>query len=238
MDQHTFLEDLLGRLIKIWGVFVCSLQNGLSCRCDGVISKCAFEQAGAYWCLLSEIKSLAVNIIPDCLVKFLLAIDFLNRAFHLLHLHFEACPAPRLAKGVVEAPPETPVLFPLNDSQNLMFCLLVLFLLGGLQAAIQVLASIVFTMLSEVVALIDAGLEAEAYFLNGKRHGVQDIASSCRLLEVASVLYPSCMESEERSINLRPTNPQGRFRGEWDPTRLYLVTFLLRIAHVLSKLLV
>jgi hypothetical protein len=104
--------------------------------------------------------------------------------------------------------------------------------------AIQLLMLIVFTMLPEVVALINAGLEAEVYSLNGERHGVQDIASSCHLLEVALVLYPSCMESEERSINLRLTNPQGRFRGEWDPTRLYLVTFLLCIVHVLSKILV
>jgi hypothetical protein len=106
------LEDLLGCLIKFWGVVVCSLQNGLGCRCDGVISKCASEQAGAYWCILGKIKPLAVNIIPDCLMKFLLAVDFLDHAFHLLHLLFKACPTPRLAKGVVEAPPETPVLFP------------------------------------------------------------------------------------------------------------------------------
>ncbi len=238
MDQRALLEDLLDHLIKFWGVVICSLQNGLSCRFDKVISKCASEWVGAYRCLLSEIKSLVVNIIPDCLVKFLLAIDFLDRAFHLLHLHFEACPAPRLAKDIVEAPPETPVLFLLNDSQNLTFRLLVLFLLGGLQAAIQVLTLIVFTMLPEVVALINSGLEAEVYFLDGERHGVQDIALSCRLLEVALVLYPSCMESEERLINLRPMNPQGRFRGEWDPTRLYLATFLLHIAHVLSELLV
>jgi hypothetical protein len=164
------LEDLLGCLIKSWGVVVCSLQNGLICRCDRVISKCTSEQAGAYRCLLSEIKSLAVNIIPDCLVKFLLAIDFLDRAFHLLHLHFEACPTPRLAKGVVEAPPETSVLFSLNDSQNLTFRLLVFFLLGGLQAAIQVLTLILFTMLPEVVALINIGLEAEVYFLDRERH--------------------------------------------------------------------
>jgi hypothetical protein len=65
----------------------------------------------------------------------------------------------------------------------------------------------VFTMLPEVVALIDADLEAEVYFLNGERHGVQDITLSCRLLEVALVLYPSCMESEERSMNSPPTNP-------------------------------
>ena len=89
-----------------------------------------------------------------------------------------------------------------------------------------------------MVALINAGIEAEVYFLNGERHGVQDIALSCRSLEVASVLYLPCMESEERLINLHPKNPQGRFRGEWDPTRLYLATFLLIIAHVLSKLLV
>ncbi len=206
-DQRALLEDLFGCLIKIWGVVVCSLQNGLSCRCDRVISKCTFEWAGAYWCLISKIKSLAVNIIPNCLVKFLLAIDFLGLAFHLLHLHFEACPAPRLAKGVVEALPETPILFPLKDSQNLTFRLLVLFLLGGLQAVMQVLTLIVFTMLPEVVALINSGLEAEVYFLNGEIHGIQDIALSHRLLEVALVLYPSCMESEERSINFHPTNP-------------------------------
>jgi hypothetical protein len=179
-----------------------------------------------------------VNNIPDCLVKFLLAVDLLGRAFHLLHLHLEACPAPRLANGVVEAPPETPVLFPLNDSQNLMFRLLILFFLGGLQVAIQVLMSIVFTMLPEVVALINAGLEGKVYFLDGERHGVQDIASSCHLLKVALVLYPSFMEPEEGMINLRPMNPQGRFRGEWDLTRLDLATFLLHIAHVWSKLLV
>jgi hypothetical protein len=214
MDQHALLEDLLGRLVKFWGVVVCPLQNGLSCRCDGVISECASEWARAYWCLLGEIKLLAVNIIPDCLMKFLLAVDFLDRALRLLHLHLEACPTPRLAKGAVEAPPETPVLFPLNDSQNLTFCLLILFLLGGLQAAVQVLTLIVFTVLPEVVTLTNAGLESEVYFLDGERHGVQDIASPCRLLEVALVLYPSCMEPEERLINLHPTNPQRRFRGE------------------------
>jgi hypothetical protein len=89
-----------------------------------------------------------------------------------------------------------------------------------------------------VVALINAGIEAEVYFLNGERHGVQDIALSCCSLKVALVLYPSCMETEERLINLHPTNSQGRFRGEWDPARLYLATFLLRIAHVLSELII
>ncbi len=100
------------------------------------------------------------------------------------------------------------------------------------------LTLIVFAMLPEVVALINAGLEAEVYFLNGERHGVQDVASSCCSLEVALVPHLSCMEPEERSINLRPTKPQGCFRGEWNPIRLDLATFHLCIAHVLSKLLV
>ncbi len=95
------------------------------------------------------------------------------------------------------------------------------------------LLSIVLTVIPEVITLINTGLEAEVYFLNGHKHGVQDIASPCHLLKVALVLYPSCMEPEEGSIDLRSTNPQRPFRGEWDPTRLDLATFLLRIAHVL-----
>jgi hypothetical protein len=88
-----------------------------------------------------------------------------------------------------------------------------------------VLTMIVFTMLPEVVALIDSGLEAEVYFLDGERHGIQDISSSCRLLEVALVLYPSCMEPEERSINLRLMNPQGRVREDGIQPDLILQQF-------------
>jgi hypothetical protein len=98
--------------------------------------------------------------------------------------------------------------------------------------------TMVLAMLPKVVALIDTGLEAEVYFLNGEGHGVQDIALPCHLLEVALVLDPSCMILEEGLIDLHPTNPQRCFWGEWNPTRLYLATFLLRIMHILPKLLV
>ncbi len=171
-------------------------------------------------------------------MEIFLSFDFVHRASRLLHLHLEACPAQRLAKNVVEASPEAPVLFALNDCQDLAFSFLVLLLLGGCQSAIQMLTAMVLAMLPKVVALIGTGLEAEVYFLNGEGHSFQDIASPCRSLEVAPVLDLSYMILEEGLIDLRPMNPQRCFRGEWNPTRLYLATFLLRITHILPKLLV
>ena len=100
------------------------------------------------------------------------------------------------------------------------------------------LTTMVLAVFPKVVALIDTGLEAEVYFFNGEGHGVPDIALPCRLLEIASILDPSCMVLKEGSIDLCPTYLQRCFQGEWNPTRLYLTTFLLRITHILPKLLV
>jgi hypothetical protein len=238
MYQRTLLEDLFGCLIKIWGVVVCSLQDGLGGRCDRIIPKEAPEWPGAHWCLLGKIELFAVDVLPDCLVEVFLSDDFVHRASCLLHLHLEACPASWLAKSIVEASPEAPVLFTLNDCQDLAFSYLVLFLLGGRQSAIQMLLMMVLALLPKVVALIHTGLEAEVYFFNGEEHGVPDIALPCRLLEIASILDPSCMVLKEGLIDLRPTYPQRCFRGEWNPTRLYLTTFLLSMTHILPKLLV
>jgi hypothetical protein len=91
----------------------------------------------------------------------------------------------------------------------------------------------VLAVLPKVVALINTGLEVEVYFLNGEGHGIQDIALPCCLHEAAPILDPSCMLLEEGLIDLHLTNPQRCFRGEWNPTRLYLATFLLHITHVL-----
>ncbi len=237
--QRTLLEDLFGSLIKIWGVVVCSLQDGLGGRCDRIIPKEAPEWPGAHRCLLGEIELFAVDVLPDRLVKVFLSVDFIHHASRLLHLHLEACLALWLAKSVVEASPEAPVLFTLNDCQNLAFnSYLVLLLFGGRQSAIQMLTTMVLALLPKVVAPIDTGLEAEVYFFNGEGHGVPDIASPCCSLEIALILDPSCMVLKEGSIDLRPTYPQICFRGEWNPTRLYLTTFLLRITHILPKLLV
>jgi hypothetical protein len=180
----------------------------------------------------------AVDVLSDHLVEIFLSIDIIHRASCLLHLHLEACPAPRHAKSIVEASPEAPVLFALNDCQDLAFSFLFLLLLGSCQLVIQMLTTMVLAVLPKVVALISTGLEAEVYFLNGEGHGVQDIALPCHLLEVAPVFDPSCMILEEGSIDLRPMNPQRCFWGEWNPNRLHLATFLLRIMHILPKLLV
>jgi hypothetical protein len=152
------LEDLFGRLIKIWGIVVCPLQDGLGGRCDRIIPKEAPEWPGAHWCLLGKIESFAVDVLPDRLVEVFLSFEFVHRASRLLHLHLEACPASWLAKSVVEALPEAPVLFTLNDCQDLAFSYLVLLLLGGYQLAIQMLMTMVLALLPKVVALINTGL--------------------------------------------------------------------------------
>ncbi len=168
-------------------------------------------------------------------MEFFLSVDFVHRASRLLHLHLEACPAPRLAKSVVEALPEAPVLFALNDCQDFLFSYLVLLLLGGCQLAIQMLTTMALAVLPKVVALINTGLEAEVYFFNGEGHGIPGTALPCRLLEIALVLDQTCMVLKEGSIE---RYPQRCFRGEWNPTRLYLTTFLLRITQIVPKLLV
>jgi hypothetical protein len=179
-----------------------------------------------------------VDIFPDRLVEVFLSVDFVHRASRLLHLHFEACPNSWLAKSIVEALPEAPVLFTLNDSLDLAFSYLVLLFLGGCQLAIQMLTMMVLALLPKMVALIDTGLKVEVYFFNREGHGVLDIAVPCCLLEIALILDPSCMVLKEGSIDLRPMYPQRCFQGEWNPTRLYLMTFLLRITHILPKILV
>jgi hypothetical protein len=90
-------------------------------------------------------------------------------------------------------PPEAPILSPLNDCQDLAFGFLILLLLGGLQSAIQMLASEVLAILPKVVALINTCLEAEIDFFDRERHGVHDFASPCSALEIASVLDLTCM---------------------------------------------
>jgi hypothetical protein len=176
------LDDLFGCLIKIWGVVICSLQDGLGCRCDRIIPEEAPEWPGAHRCLLGKIELFVVDVFPDCLVEVFLSVDFVHRASRLLHLHLEACPISWLAKSVVEALPEAPILFTLNDCQDLAFSYLVLLLLGGCQSAIQMLMTMVLALLPKVVTLIDTGLEAEVYFFNGEGHGVPDIALPCHLL--------------------------------------------------------
>jgi hypothetical protein len=217
---------------------VCSLQDGLSGRCDRIIPKEAPEWPRAHRCLLGKIELFVVDVLPDCLVEVFLSIDFVHCASRLLHLHLEACPALWLAKSIVEALPEAPVLFTLNDCQDLAFSYLILLLLGGCQSAIQMLTTMVLALLPKVVALINTGLEAEVYFFNGEGRGILDNALPCHLLEIALILDPSCMVLKEGSIDLRPTYPQRCFQGEWNPTRLYLTTFLLCIMHILLKLLV
>jgi hypothetical protein len=166
------------------------------------------------------IELFVVDVLPDRLVEVFLPVDFVHRASRLLHLHFEACPASWHAKSIVEASPEAPVLFTLNDCQDSAFSYLVLLLLGGCQSAIQMLTMMVLALLPKVVALINTGLKVEVYFFNREGHGILDIASPCHSLEIALILDPSCMVLKKGSIDLGPTYPQRCFRGEWNPTRL------------------
>ena len=106
-----------------------------------------------------------VDVLPDRLMVVFLATYLFHCALCLFHLHLETCPAPQFAKSIVEAPPKTLILFSLDDRQDLVFSFLILLFLGGLQSAIQVLASVVLVILPEVVALIYICLEAEKDFL-------------------------------------------------------------------------
>jgi hypothetical protein len=144
MRKH--INVLFGCLIKIWGVVVCSLQDGLGGRCDRIIPKEAPEWPGARRCLLSEIELFAVDILPDRLGEVFLSVDFVHPASCLLHLHLEACPTLWLAKSIVEGSPEAPVHFMLNDCQDLAFSYLILLLLGGRQSAIQMLTTMVLAL--------------------------------------------------------------------------------------------
>ncbi len=96
-----------------------------------------------------------------------LATHLFHCAFCLFHLHLETCPSPRFAQSVIQAPPETLILFSLDDCQDLAFSFLILLFLGGLQSAIQMLAPVVLAVLPEVVALIYTCLEAEKDFHDG-----------------------------------------------------------------------
>jgi hypothetical protein len=106
-----------------------------------------------------------------------LSVDFIHRASRLLHLHLEACSTSWLVKSIVEALPEAPVHFTLNNCQDLAFSYLVLLLLGSCQLAVQMPTTMVLALLPKVVALVDTGIEAEVYFFNGEGHGILDIAS-------------------------------------------------------------
>ena len=45
----------------------------------------------------------------------------------LFHLHLETCPSPRFAQSIIQAPPETLILFSLDDRQDLAFSFLIPF---------------------------------------------------------------------------------------------------------------
>jgi hypothetical protein len=133
-------------------------------------------------------------------------------------MYFKSCSSRWPAKGVIKMPPKALVLFLLNDCQNLVFCLLVLLLPGGLKTAIQVLSSIVLAMLPEIITLFDGGLEAQVYFFGGERHGVRNVAPSSRLLEVALVFDSFCLEPEKGPVDLHATYPLRCFGRKWNPT--------------------
>ena len=70
---------------------------------------------GAHRSSLGEVKLLAVDVLPDRLMEVFFVAYLFHCALFLFHLHLEACPTPRFAKSVVEAPPEALILFSLDD---------------------------------------------------------------------------------------------------------------------------
>ena len=58
---------------------------------------------------------LAVDVLPDRLMEVFFVAYLFHCALFLFHLHLEACPTHWFAKSIVEAAPETLILFSLDD---------------------------------------------------------------------------------------------------------------------------
>jgi hypothetical protein len=62
---------------------------------------------------------------------------------------------------------------------------------------VKMLWTVTFPGLPEIIAFANASLQAEVYLLNGYGEGIWDVASPCRLLEIASVPYPAGVISKQ-----------------------------------------
>jgi hypothetical protein len=104
----------------------------------------------------------------------------------------------------------------------------------GTFKVLQVFPLIILSVLPEVFALTNTGLETEEDLLDGEREGVRDVTASGRSFQVALVPDSASMELEQGSVDLGSPNPEGCPWRERDATRLDLTACFLRIVHVLS----
>jgi hypothetical protein len=97
----------------------------------------------------------------------------------------------------------------LDNGQDLPGCLFVFLLLCNVQAVVQVFPPIILSVLPEVFALANTGLEMEEDLLDGERERVRDVTVSGRSFQVAPVLDSASMELEQGLVDLGSPNPEG-----------------------------
>lgn len=97
------------------------------------------------------------------------------------------------------------------------------------------LPTVVFPMLAEIVAFVDAGLQPEVNLLDRQRPGIGDATLTRRLFQVSPVTDLTSMVAKEGAVNLSPPYPYQRLRGKRNSTRLNFLALLFRISHIGSQ---
>jgi hypothetical protein len=98
------------------------------------------------------------------------------------------------------------------------------------------LPPILLAMLPKIITLLDADFNSLKDIFDGDGEALKNSAPPGHSFQVTPVANESSMIPKERLVDLRPTDPEGGLRGEWDASRFYLSTFLLRVQHNLPAL--
>jgi hypothetical protein len=100
-----------------------------------------------------------LNVGPNSILEVFLGCVLNHPPILLQNLDLKASSTAMFAKSVVDTPPEGSILFPLDDSQDLLLCLLVILLLGCSEASEKMFPLIQLPMFPELITPLDTGYQ-------------------------------------------------------------------------------
>ena len=97
------------------------------------------------------------------------------------------------------------------------------------------LPPILLAMLPKIITLLDADFNSLKDIFDGDGEALKNSAPPGHSFQVTPVANESSMIPKERLVDLRPTDPEGGLRGEWDASRFIFQHFFSAFS-IISRL--
>jgi hypothetical protein len=129
-----------------------------------------------------------VNFVKDCLLHCLFGVDVLHPSSAVFDLHRpHTLTADVLPESIIEAAPESFVLFSFNNGKDIAFGGFVVSVLCRVEAIFQMLPPVALSVLSKVITLLLTDRHAKSDVVDSELKWSIDLASPCGAAQIAIV---------------------------------------------------